>query len=349
MSLQVLLLRTILTDFVQALSIHPDYLLRGKIQEEMEKLWLSPTQDSVYLLAGLIRERQFEKALECLANMRQGGKYAPSWLYEMMIHALCEVGELDEVLHLVTIRLDSNEPDISPGIWFQLLDTASASLHYPLTRLAFQSQVQTAYLNPPVGVCTNVLHTAARYGDIDLATSVFQILAKRSGNPIKLQHYEALLETYVAIHDYSSALSLLSTMAFANQPVSAQATRPIFSCLCLKPFYATKAGQVLEEFRLEERPIPIEALNVVLESKMYHGDVSEAIELYKSMSALLPDLKPNTSTFDILLGGCAKKQLLDAALNLVEEMTILNITANARIYHSLKAIYSIYEGNLDKT
>ena len=308
----------------QVLAVHSDYLLRGYVLSQFRQHWISLNRDGWhYLVSGLVRERQIELALRYLEDMEERGTHIQPWLWDLIIHALCAVEEFDEALRLSEYRLETGETAISPTLWSHMLDTASRSMHYPLTLFIFRTRVQNSYLNPSIGTCTNMLSTAARNGDVRLATSVFRLLSTRSGNAIRSHHYEALLETYIAARDLSTALAVLTTAKAAGQTLSAAYSRPIFVFLCKSPSFPADARQILRELRDEGRGIPLESINVIIEADVFHGSLSAAIDLYKSMHIFSSDLRPNTETFDILFRGCEQYGQKEMVKQLAKEMSIV--------------------------
>lgn len=292
----------------------------------------------------MIRDRQLEIALETLSHMhKQGIKIHPS-LYDMMIYTLCSTEEFDEALRLMEQRLSDGELLISASLWLNILDTASRALHHAATSFAYRARVQTGYLNPPSGICTNVLSTAARHGDVFLATSVLRVLSRRSGSPIQRHHYEALLETYIAASDLQKAFALLSTMQTAGHPPTEASTRPIYTHLRQSPKLPSLAARILTSLKEEDRPVPIAAINVVIESHIAHHDLASALHLYKKTST---NPAPDTATFNALLRGCSQAARKDTAMFLASEMLALSIPPNALTYDRLILVCLTSEVSLE--
>lgn len=289
-----------------------------------------------------------ERALESLEHMQKEGIKVQAWLYDMMIYALCSAEEFDEALRLMQYRLAAGELLISGTVWFHLLDTASRALHFQATLVAYNARVETNYLNPPSGVCLNVLSTATRHGNTRLATSVLRVLSKRSGNPIQLHHYEALLETYVRNDDLYTAFTILTTMATAGFAPCEGSTRPIFAHLRQSPRLPGIAQKILKDLKGNHRQIPIQAVNVVIEAHVFHQDLDSALKLYSSMQSfsISAELVPNTATYNSLFNGCAKAARKDKAMFLASEMVALNINPDALSYDRLIGVCLSYGAGL---
>lgn len=316
--------------------MHPDYLLRNHVCQELRQRWFSLTKDGWHdLVIGLIRDRQIEIALDVLEQIRREGIKIEAWLLDVMIYALCSVEEFDTALNLMEQRVSDGDIRISATVWYCFLDTASRAFHHSATLFAFRARVETFYLNPSAGMCINILSTAARHADTYLATSILRILGRRSGNPIQLHHYEALLETYIAADDIRTALTLLTIMSAAGQAPIEASTRPVYTYLCQSPTLPAKAISILTDLHEEDRKIPVQAANVVLQARIFHRDLPAALSLYKNLHRLGHDLGPDTATFNILFRGCAQAVRKDLAMFLASEMVALKITPDALTYDRL--------------
>ena len=324
---------------LQVLAIHPDYLLRQHLLEEVRQRWFSLTKDGWHdVVVGLIKERHLELALDTLDQMQQEDIYVESWLYDLVIYTLCSAEEFDLAVDLMQHRISSGELYISGTLWFHLLDTASRALHHRATLFAYRGRVESSYLNPPAGICINILSTAARHGDVYLATSVLRILGRRSGNPIQLHHYEALLETYMTAKDIRTSFTLLTTMSAAGHPPTEASTRPIFTHLSQSPSLAAIAVSILEDLREQDRPIPIQAVNVIMEGYIFHRDLASALSTYKTLHRFGDSLSPNTATFNLLFRGCSQAARKDLAMFLASEMVALKVAPDRLTYDRLALV-----------
>ena len=321
---------------LRVLAIHPDYLLRSHILDELRQRWLSLNQDGWHdLVVGLLRDRHIEQALDIIEQMQREGVATNPWLYDMVIYTLCAAEEFDEALRLLELCVDTIDLPISPTLWAHALDCASRELHHPLTLFVFNARVQPSYLNPSSGVCINILNTAARRGDTYLATSVLQVLSRRTGNPIQRHHYEALLETYITNNDLRTAFVLLATMKKAGCAPTEGSTRPIFAYLRRSRQAPKRAHKLLRSLRDNGHAILIQAINVLIESYIHHQNLSAAVEVYKSMQTLSSDLTPNTATFNALLRGCALSKRKDISMFLASEIVALKVPPDALTYDRL--------------
>lgn len=300
----------------------------------MRERWYSVSDEGWhYVVVGMIRERQMELAMDGLKQMQTAGMRIHSWLYDIIIYTLCDLDEFDEALRIMKYRVHKGEQQISATLWSYILDTSSRALHHPATFYTWRKRVETGYLNPPSGICINVLNVASRHGDFRLATDVFRVLGNRTHTPA-LHHYEALLESYLAASDLKTALTILTLMTSAGLPPTESSTRPIYTHLNSSPSLPTRALSILRSLRASDRPISAPAVNAIIESHIHHQDLASAIETYKTLHTLVQS-GPNTATFNALFRGCTHAGRKDLAMFLASEMLALNIPPNPLTYDRL--------------
>ena len=197
----------------------------------------------------------------------------------------------------------------------------------------WKKRVQPEYLNPPDGICFNILNTAARHGDAQLATDVFRVLGNRQ-TIFDISQYEMLIDTYVTAGDLKAAFSVLSVMHAAGvhpDETSAHSTRTL---LLTSGTPANEALAILEDLHAQARPVPPAAFNCVLEATLDQTGLTGAFERYKMLHTICA-AGPDIHTFNLLLRGCRTEQNKDIAMFLAAEMVALNVKPNARTYERL--------------
>jgi len=308
--------------------------LRNEILDQLRAKWFPLTSDGWHdLVIGYLRERQVEMALDYLEQMRAESIRIHPWLHDLFAYCFCDTGDFDEVLKLMRYRLENAEFEISPTLWYYILDTASRSHHHEATLYAWRNRIETSYLTPPSGMCINVLNTAARYGDFRLATDVFRILGQRT-NSLQIYHYEALFESYLTAGDHRTALSVLPLMAAANIPPTDATVRPLYLYLRQSPELPPKALHTLQQLKKADKIIPTVAVNAIIEAAISTNDLTLAIDAYKILHTL-SSTGPTTATFNALFRGCSKARRKDTAMFLAAEMLALKVPPDALTYDRL--------------
>lgn len=308
--------------------------MRTRVLEEMHMRWFSISNDGWHdIIAGLLRDRQIELAMDKFNFARKEGINIQTWLQDTMVYVLCDIEEFDEVVAMMRRRVAEGDLAISPTLWFYILDTASRALHHSATIYAWRKRVETFYLNPPSGVCTNILNTAARHGDFSLASDVCRILGNRRES-LQLCHYESLLEAYTVAFDLKTALTILSIMTSSDMPPSASSVRPVHALFRRAPSLLPSAVPILRHLREIGQPVPVAAVNVIIEAFVAKRDLDSAVETYKTLHLLCPT-GPLTATFNELFRGCQYAGRKDLAMFLASEMIALKVVPDVLTYDRL--------------
>lgn len=96
----------------------------------MRERWFSVSPEGWHdVVTGLLRERQFELAMEKLDFMRAESIRIQPWLYDIFMYQLCEVDELDEAFKLLRYKVEEDSQEVTPTMWYYLLDTFGAAHH----------------------------------------------------------------------------------------------------------------------------------------------------------------------------------------------------------------------------
>jgi len=115
---------------LEALAVHPDYLLRNEILEYMTERWWSLTdRGHNTVVAGLLRDRHFEMALEKVQEMVARRVKVEDWLWDKMMWMLLDFGEVEECYQVLLLRRNNGSDKLNPALWTQFLDRA-ASMHH---------------------------------------------------------------------------------------------------------------------------------------------------------------------------------------------------------------------------
>lgn len=346
---------------LEALAVHPDYLLRAEILEYMKTRWFPLTpRGEHYVVAGMLRERHFEHALEMLEDMANRRIKIENWLFHKAMWMLLEHGEVEEAFHVLNLKNSLHRQSqglqpqrLSNALWVALLDAASRqqlvsnsslfqhstlmTTQYDASKMIWINQVQPGYLKPGTGACLSVLAVAARHGDVPLSTDVFRLLTER-GTIFTTHHYELLVQTYLNAEDLSAALSVILIMADANIKVDAGTCHPLLWYLRQKkkdePSRPLSAFKILQDFEASGRKVPTAAINACIQASMVLERFEEGIEIYKALHTVCY-AGPDTQTFNILFQGCHKNVRKELAMFLANEMIELGLKPDRLTYDRL--------------
>jgi pentatricopeptide repeat protein len=175
-----------------------------------------------------------------------------------------------------------------------------------------------------------MLSLARRRGDVELAQDVFGFLGKR-GIIYERQHYEMMIETFLRGGIPQNGLHVLSAMHEAGVEPDEGTTRGISVWLTNQPHNIRPAFDELRAIKARGAPVPVAAVNVLIEAATKHRDVFLAIDLYKSIPEVCSGLA-NLETFNGLLRMCRKAGRQDLAFKLVGEMVAAKVAPSALTY-----------------
>ncbi|EDP54711.1 pentatricopeptide repeat protein [Aspergillus fumigatus] len=323
---------------LQVLAVHPDYLLRQEILRTLRDRWLplSPAGWH-YVVAGLLRENQFELALDHIAHMERKEIMVENWLHSLLIYNLCDIGDFDEVLRQMRKRTSQGH-DMTTELWLYVLDVAVAASHLETTRYVWTQMVQLGYLQPSRVLCSDTLTVAAEKGDTKLASLVIRFLSE-SDIPLILQDYEKTVEAHVKSGKLSSAFEILCKMHKAGIKLEHSSTRAIFNYMVQTRTSPRQAWAILKKLKSLKYPVPMECAHVVVELCDYESfndpfAVDEGISLYQELYTLCPG-KADVSIYNTLLGMARRAKNIQAGMFAVKEMSSLGVIPNDKTFEHL--------------
>ncbi|KAM0328175.1 hypothetical protein ACHAQA_005582 [Verticillium albo-atrum] len=295
-------------DALEALVIHPNYLLRNEILWAMQESW-APISLSGHcnIALGLLRDGQFEMAFDKVEELLDKNPDVPPRLLDVFILAFAHRGYLDEAVRLAHDKRHATGEDVPLALWHVLLDACAEASHVEGTSYIWGRLLEHDRRRVSDGTLLAVLDTAARGGDPDLATAATAALTAR-GAKLGVHHYEALIDAYAGRGDVASALRLVCIMFRALGVVPAGSTRPIYARLKAQPNLLDKALEGLAAL-VADYEVPVQALNVVVEATVAARGFDAALEVYKQAPRYTQAVADDT-TFRHLLGACEDARAL---------------------------------------
>lgn len=108
----------------------------------MRERWLDLSPDGAHdVAAGLIRDGQLEMALARLESMEHQRMRIEHWLWDMMIYMLLDREEIDEALKIIKRRFQNDDRNVTPNMWFYLMEIASRCLHVCLPPVDYADEL----------------------------------------------------------------------------------------------------------------------------------------------------------------------------------------------------------------
>lgn len=158
------------------MSVHPDSLLRAYITDLMESQWITiPLAVAQLVVVAMIREGQLELARTEIDRLQEKGLAISDWVWTILIHALCDRGDCDAILHLFYTLPEQGHMIARPTL-LHVLEHASSVKDLDLTKHIWRTYVESMHVIPDEAICMRVLVTAAHHNDLTLAESVAIVL-----------------------------------------------------------------------------------------------------------------------------------------------------------------------------
>ncbi|RAL17713.1 pentatricopeptide repeat protein [Aspergillus homomorphus CBS 101889] len=323
---------------LQVSAVHPDYLLRQDVLRALRERWLSLSPTGWhYVVAGLLREHQFELALDHIGQMERKGVVVESWLFNMLVYYLCELQEWDEVLRLMRSRTEQHR-EITPELCSYVLEMASMAAHTETIWFIWKHKVELRYLRPSHAICNKVLGVAAHIGDVDLASSVIQYMAESEFN-VTLQNYECMVAAHVVSGDLYAGLEVLCRMHKAGISLRHDSTRLVLKHMIEKNVNPRDVWAMLKKLKATKLPVPLLCALVVFEKCEHEAlsdplAVEDGVALYNELYTLCPN-KADVSLFNVLINMCRRGENSDAGMFVVHEMAKLGVVPDGVTFEHL--------------
>ena len=233
--------------------------------------------------------------------------------------------------------------------WTQLLIACAENLYasYPLvadifqfitfsqadgTEAAWQKVVVDHETMPDEGLCIAVLNCAARHGLPDLAGQALEQL-EHMGAKRKEYHFAPLVEAFVKAGQLKTALQTLAFMRSRGVPPTLETASTVLADISTSIERTDEAFNMLYDLHADLSVVDPCAMNVVIQGAVAHGDLARAVGIYSAAGDW--GLKPDLSTFSIVLRGCLALEKPDHVQRILEHMESHNIAPDAEIHETL--------------
>lgn len=288
-----------------------------------------------FVVCGLIRENQFELALDHMSEMERKGIPIESWLHKTIVYNLCELEEFEEVYRLMKSRLDQGY-EITERLWSHVLQTAMNASHYDLTRYVWQRMVDLEHLKPSPRMCKQTFAMAAGKEDLTLVVSVARFCKK---NNLHLPGYNDFLRNHLGLSLDPDTFKTISVIHEAGLPLNASFTNPVLSNLIETNADPREAWQVLKRLKNDGHKIPLESVQIITElcEHMAPGDpsvVDDALGFYRDLESLCPD-GADVEVFNSFIRICRNANRYDSGMIILKEMTNHGVVPNKMTFETL--------------
>ncbi|KAL4943497.1 hypothetical protein BDV06DRAFT_189726 [Aspergillus oleicola] len=324
---------------LQALAVHPDYQTRQNVLQELRDRWLPLSPDGWHsVVAGLVREHQFELALDHIANMERKNIEVKDWLHSLLVYYLCEVKEFDSVLQLMESRMNQGH-EMTQDLWMHVLKTAANAYHHALTSFVWNKFVELGNESPAPELCSRILDVAASYGDVQLSTLASQMLQHNGETKLESGDCETMFAARLLGGDLQGALELLCELHQEKYTFKKSSADSILNRCRKKKIPARDVWGLLKGLRETGRKIPLICARIFVElcTQAAAEDpfaVDDGVAFYKELHSLC-DEAPNLAVFNRLIKMTRVGSNAQAAMFFVKEMAALHVLPDSETFQHL--------------
>lgn len=284
-----------------ALANHPDYVLRQEILGIMQEYWFTiDIQAKQSLVLGLLRDEQYELAYTRLTDMIEQGARVDPWVYDIFILVFGKLGFLDEMLQLLYRRKDgqAGTNSIMTNLLYHTLDVCSQAYHHAGTVFAWNSLVRNSVMQPSDGIIENVMGTAARNCDAQLASEALDLISSRTR--AQAHHYETVVEAFAGSGDMMAAFRIMCIMKQNGVRVTRANTRTIYKAMKRRMALIEEAENAVRNMH-REHSVPQAVISVIIETKAEAHGSEAALALYRDAGVLCGETRPKARTLQDLI------------------------------------------------
>ena len=275
---------------------------QADLLDQIQKLGMERTsQTYVYMLMGMEHNRELERALDTIYQMRHDGIQPSQPALITVVKLAVLFGNVDVAHELLVEAEKANQPMPKlPFICLHVLRGAALEGNYEVVKARWRV-VMEKRLEPEDGLCRLALGVAARAGDAELASDIIKVVGDL-GYTYHESHFVALMEAYVSALDIGSTFQVLSLMRRAGIVPGRRMAAPIVRMLGSDTNAVNEASEALKQLAAQSLPVDVAALNAVIHSFAYNGENEKAIHLYESAAELR--VVPDIETIEAVLDAC---------------------------------------------
>ncbi|KLO12254.1 hypothetical protein SCHPADRAFT_854109 [Schizopora paradoxa] len=308
-----------------------------KVIQEMQRHGVQPDSRTHDLLIQRYAEGEnIEVALRRLTEMEDAG-FSPSLkTAEVLVSKIAETGFPRLALDLATAFEHESVRRLSSETWVALL-ASSAQNSYPDGMVpCWNKVVKDLSVVPDEGLCIDVLHASATHGLPVLASEVLKQLEKLK-IPLREHHILPLLDAFANNGDIKEAFRVLDLMRTSGSAPTIDTAQSIFKAIQRDPDAIDSAFTKLQEVKDEGHAVDATGVNVIIQAAGFLNDLQRAVGTYKAMSSL--DVKPDVTTFNLLLAACVSAQHRELGDRMFAEMGDAHLKPNVDTYKQLVALH----------
>ncbi|KAJ7783073.1 hypothetical protein B0H16DRAFT_1495224 [Mycena metata] len=311
------------------------------ILARMEALGIAPNATTFTLLiTRFVAEGNLEVSLQHLHAMKARNLLPEVAAAQAVIVLAANQGYPRLALDLVASFEKESVRKVENSVWLACLYSSAANLYAEGVSKSWYTLVADLAVSPDEGLCTLVLHTAARNGLPDLATDALRVL-KVLDVPWMEYHLAPLFEAFCRAEQYQEAFSTLAIMR-QNAIDPAQTTAfPIVQLVKKRPEMLDELWEVLNQMNKEGKQIDPSATCALLVASDATQPLSRTLADYNMLRSW--GLGPSTETFNIFVDACIHAGNVDYGELAYKQLKEAGITPDHDAYARMITLHVNHE------
>ncbi|CAI5505906.1 unnamed protein product [Closterium sp. Naga37s-1] len=305
--------------------------LAFKVYHDMEAAGVEPNVRTFgTLVDGCAKQGHVAKAFGAYGILISKGLKPDRAIFNALITACGRAGCWERAFDvLVDMRSEGLTPD---HVTMGAVIAACANCGQVERALEVYEEMRAGGVRPSLEVFTAAVHACSQTGDLPRALAIYEHLKQHNIKPDEIL-FSALINVAAHANKPDAALALLQEMRRARvQPgtVTYAALMGMYNRLGL----TNEASQLYAEVKAKRqqsamlRP-SVPMFNALITSLCQQGCVEEALSALQDMRAM--DLKPDKTTYALLIAACRERSMVEQAFSLYHEAQV----DGARIGHAI--------------
>ncbi|KAJ7901771.1 hypothetical protein B0H14DRAFT_2668377 [Mycena olivaceomarginata] len=272
------------------------------ILTKLEELGVKPNATTYTLLiTRFVAEENLELAVQYLHAMRTKHLIPDVAAAQAVIVLAANQGFPRLAVDIAVSFEKETVRKVEDSVWLACLHSSAAELYAEGVSKSWYTLVSDLAVSPDEGLCTLVLHTAARNGLPDLATDALRIL-KVLDVPWMEHHLAPLFEAFCRAERYQDAFSTLAIMRSSNILPTTHTAVPIFQVVQRRPELLDVLWETLGQMHKEGKTVDPAACAALLRASFATQPLTRALGDYNTLKSL--GIDPSPETFHIFIDGC---------------------------------------------
>ncbi|RKP36121.1 hypothetical protein BJ085DRAFT_19123 [Dimargaris cristalligena] len=293
-----------------------------------------------YLISSYCLDNQIELALRLYTVLRGNHLEPTDATTHQIIGALCDNNATGEAFQLL-LDCEQRSGSLKASTYIRLFRSAAEHNHIEPSFHCWRKFVDVFRIQPTQGDCLLALRVAALKARPDLASDVLRVM-----NIYEYQcqepHLDSLFIAFVRVSDWRSALNVLLLMWEARFLADHSLFEPMLHRLIRQPKQMDNVLAVLTEFQLENKPVFVGVLNVLLNAKTRLGNVRDTLPFLREFQTRF-HVAPTRESYHVLLEGCVvagDNVLADQLFHEMQQQDSVDLKPNRGTYKKMIILHT---------